>query len=247
MMGEPVALTAEAVLARLRDEAEPANVEGMARFGISSEGTLGVSVPTLRTLAGDIKRETGRDAGGREARHELAADLWATAVHEARILAALVDVPALVSAQQMDEWASQIDSWDICDQVCSNLFDKTPYAYEKAYRWAEEDPEFVKRAGFVLMAVLAVHDKQADDARFLEMLPVIEKHAGDERNFVKKAVNWALRQIGKRSATLHGPATRLAERLASSEDRTKRWVGTDAYRELNAQKTLDRLGIAPSR
>jgi 3-methyladenine DNA glycosylase AlkD len=243
-MGEVVPLNAEAIVTRLRSEADPENVEGMARYGISSEGTLGVPVPVLRDLARDIKRAAGRDGEGRATRHALAEDLWSTGVHEARILAALVDVPALVTHSQMDRWASEIDSWDVCDQTCSNLFDKTEYAYDKAFEWAERDEEFVKRAGFVLMAVLAIHDKEAADARFLEMLPVIEAHAGDERNFVKKAVNWALRQIGKRNAELHAAATDMAERLAASDDRTERWVGKDAHKELTAEKTLERLGVS---
>jgi 3-methyladenine DNA glycosylase AlkD len=242
-VSESTPLTAEEILAALEADADPDNVAGMARYGISSEGTLGVSIPALRALARDIKRETGRGTEAEVQRHELAAALWSTEVHEARILAALVDVPSLVTPRQMDDWAGAIDSWDICDQVCSNLFDKTPYAYDKAFEWAEREEEFVKRAGFVLMAVLAVHDKEAPDGRFLEMLTVIEKHASDRRNFVKKAVNWALRQIGKRNVTLHPAATELAARLAESDDKTERWVGKDAYKELTAEKTLERLGL----
>lgn len=242
-MTERTPPTAEDVVAELRAEANPSNVAGMARYGISTEGTLGVSMPALRGRARDLKRGLGRGVEAEMQRHELAAGLWASDVHEARILAALVDVPTLVSPEQMDEWAGDIDSWDICDQVCSNLFDKTDYAYEKAHLWAVREPEFVKRAGFVLMAVLAVHDKRASDARFLEMLPVIEEQASDERNFVKKAVNWALRQIGKRNATLHPAATEVALRLSESDDRTKRWVGRDAHKELTSAKTLERLGL----
>ena len=242
-MTEGVSRRAEEVVEELYAEANPDNIVGMARYGISTEGTLGVSMPALRSKARDLKRALGRGTEAEMQRHELAAGLWESGVHEARILAALVDVSSLVSAEQMDEWAGDIDSWDICDQVCSNLFDKTDHAYEKAHEWAEREPEFVKRAGFVLMAVLAVHDKRAPDTRFLEMLPVIEEQAGDERNFVKKAVNWALRQIGKRNARLHPAATEVALRLSENDGRTERWVGRDAYKELTSAKTLARLGL----
>jgi 3-methyladenine DNA glycosylase AlkD len=229
------------VLHELRAAADPANVEGMVRFGISAEGTLGVSMPVLRDMARDIKRTAGRGEQAEAQRHDLAGELWDSGVHEARILAALVDAPVLVSEEQMETWVAGIDSWDVCDQVCSNLFDETVYAYPKAFEWAGREEEFVKRAGFVLMAMLAVHDKEADDSVFLEMLPVIEARADDGRNFVKKAINWALRQIGKRNRGLNAHAVEVAERLVQSRDPVRRWVGKDAYRELTSKKVLDRL------
>jgi len=231
--------TADEIIYELEAEANPKNVAGMARYGISTEKILGVPMPTLRDHARDIKHAAGR--GDEADRHALAAELWASGIHEARILAALVDSPALVSVEQMDLWSGEFDSWDVCDQVCSNLFDKTPWAYEKAFEWAGRDEEFVKRAGFVLMAALAVHDKQAEDERFSEMLPVIEAEAGDGRNFVKKAVNWALRQIGKRSIALNAVAIVVAKRLSESDDSARRWVGKDAYKELTSAKVQSRL------
>jgi 3-methyladenine DNA glycosylase AlkD len=202
----------------------------MARFGIETGKALGVNIPTLRALARDI----GRD-------HVLAEELWASGVHEARVLAALVDDPRLVSEEQMERWVVQLDSWDVCDGVCSTLFDRTPFAYSKAAEWSGRDPEFVKRAGFVLMAALAVHDKQAEDECFLEMLPLIERESHDERNFVKKAVNWALRSIGKRSPALNKEAVAVARRLADAEDSASRWVGKDALRELTSPAIARRL------
>jgi 3-methyladenine DNA glycosylase AlkD len=214
--------TAASVLRTLRAQADPANAAGMARYGINARHTLGVSIPVLRALAGSL----GRD-------HALASALWDSGVHEARILAALVAEPARVTEAQMEAWVRSFDSWDVCDQVCSNCFDRTPFAYAKAVAWTRRPEEFVKRAGFVLMACLAVHDKQQADRTFLGFLPAIERESGDERNFVKKAVNWALRQIGKRSPSLRGPALELARELAASDDRTARWIGKDAARELS--------------
>lgn len=216
---EPLAL--DEMLARLKSLANPRNVEGMARFGINPEGTLGVSVRDLRRLA----------RGQRS--HELALGLWASGIHEARILAALVDDPAQVSQAQMDAWATEFDSWDVCDQVCMNLFDKTPFAAAKAVEWAARPEEFVKRAGFALMASLAWHDKSAPDSLFLGFLPVIQREAVDRRNYVKKAVNWALRQIGKRNPALRSAAIAAAEEILRMDVPSARWVASDALRELN--------------
>lgn len=213
--------TLATVLRRLRTQADPVRVEGMARYGISPRNTLGVSMPRLRSLA----KELGRD-------HTLALGLWDSGIHEARILAGLVAEPARLTEAQMERWVREFDSWDVCDQVCSNCFDKHPAAWIKALVWSTRKEEFVKRAGFVLMACLAVHDKKQADKTFLGFLPVIERESKDERNFVKKAVNWALRQIGKRNPSLRAPALDLARKLAASEDRTARWIGTDAAREL---------------
>ena len=223
-------MTSGEVLDRLHALADPEAKEGMARFGIETGKALGVNIPTLRALA----REIGRD-------HDLAEGLWASGIHEARILAALVDDPKLVNEEQMERWAVEIDSWDVCDGVCSTLFDRTPFAYVKAEEWSARDEEFVKRAGFVLMAALAVHDKQAPDERFLEMLPLIEREAHDERNFVKKAVNWALRQIGRRNRNLNRAAIGVGERIRAQGSRAARWIAADALRELRSEKVQARL------
>ena len=223
-------MTPGEVLDRLRSLADPEAKAGMARFGIETGTALGISIPTLRALARDI----GRD-------HGLAEELWASGVHEARILAALVDDPKLVTEEQMERWVVQIDSWDVCDGVCSTLFDRSPFAYDKAAEWSARDEEFVKRAGFVLMAALAVHDKKAPDERFLEMLPLIERESHDERNFVKKAVNWALRGIGKRDRSLNAAAIAAGERIRAQGSRAARWIAADALRELRSEKVQARL------
>lgn len=195
----------------------------------------GVSVTELRRIA----KRLGRD-------HDLAAALWSTGVHEARILAALVDEPRKVAPAQMDAWAAEFNSWDLCDQVCGNLFDRTPYAQAKIAQWAKDDREFVRRAAFALAASYAVHAKTIPDEAFFPILALIEQHATDARNFVKKAANWALRQIGKRSPKLHQRALALAETLARSDDRTARWIGKDAVRELSDPARLARISLRAS-
>ena len=220
----------EEVIAQLKSLANPANVAGMARFGINPHNTLGVSVPTLRKLA----REIGRD-------HALAQELWASGVHEARMLAALVDDPRQVTEEQMERWVADFDSWDVCDGCCGDLFDKTPFAYRKAVEWAGRDGEFVKRAGFALMAWLAVHDKRAPDEAFLEFLPAIKRESADARNFVKKAVNWALRQTGKRNAARNTAAIQTAQEIHDMGSRPGRWIASDALRELTSEKVRERL------
>ena len=219
-----------AVLARLTSLANPANVAGMARYGINPTNTLGVSVPLLRAMA----KEIGKD-------HALALELWESGIHDARSLAGLIDDPVLVSEEQMERWVRDFDSWDVCDGVCSNLFDKTPFAYAKAIAWSSRREEFVKRAGFVLMAALAVHDKKAPAASFRKFLPIIEREATDERNFVRKAVNWALRQIGKRSPELNRSAVASARRIRSIDSKAARWIAADALRELESEAVQDRL------
>lgn len=217
---KPEPLTAAQLIERLRAMGNPAIVAGMARFGINSANTLGVSMPQLRELA----------KGRRD--QELSLELWASGIHEARILAALVGEPARVTTEQMDAWVLDFDSWDVCDQVCMNLFDRTPWAFEKAVEYAGREEEFVKRAGFALMAVLAWHDKTAPNQKFLDLLPVIQREAADERNFVKKAVNWALRQIGKHSPALNQAAVATAREILLIDSRAARWVANDALREL---------------
>jgi 3-methyladenine DNA glycosylase AlkD len=221
---------AKEILERLRTLANPQNVAGMERYGINTQNTLGISIYTLRPLA----KEIGSD-------HELALALWDSDIHEARILAAYVDDPALVSEGQMERWVLDIDSWDVCDQVCSSLFDRTPYAYDKALEWSEREEEFVKRAGFVLMAALSVHDKQAPDERFKQFFPIILREATDNRNYVKKAVNWALRQIGKRSRYLNGLAIETARQIQQVDSPAARWIASDALRELSGEKVQKRL------
>lgn len=221
----------DAVLTELRALGSEKNRAGMARYGINTAHAYGVSLTSMRPLARRLKHD-----------HALALALWKSGVHEARILASYVEEPDKTTPAQMDRWAAAFDSWDVCDQVCSNLFSRTPYALEKIERWAKDEREFVRRAAFALIAAYSVHAKKAPDAEFLAFLPLIEKHATDPRNFVKKAVNWALRQIGKRNMRLHAPALALAETLAASEDRTARWIGRDAVKELTDPKQLERIG-----
>jgi 3-methyladenine DNA glycosylase AlkD len=218
-------LDAPALLARLQAHANPANVAGMARFGINPQGTLGVSVTVLRGIAREV-------AHG----HDLARDLWASGIHEARILATLVEAPERVTARQMDAWARQFDSWDVCDQACMNVFRYVPFAFEKAAEWARAKPEFVRRAGFARMAALAGKAQGAPDSQFEAFFPLIAEAAGDERNFVKKAVNWALRGIGKRNPALREKAIAVAAEIRLQDSRAARWIAADALRELSARR-----------
>jgi len=209
------------LLDRLKSHANPANVAGMARYGINTQGTLGVPMPVLRKLA----KEIGRN-------HKLALDLWESGIHEARILATLVDDPARVTRRQANQWVRGLDSWDVCDQACQNLFRYTPWAFDQASGWARARAEFVRRAGFSLMAGLAVKAKNAADAQFEAFFPLIRDAATDERNMVKKAVNWALRQIGKRNARLRAEAIGVAGEIRAIDSRAARWIASDALREL---------------
>ncbi len=225
------------VLNRLRALSNPDAVAGMARFGINPEDSLGVSIPNLRKMANEIGRN-----------HRLAQELWSSRIHEARILAAMVDDPEMVTERQMEEWVRDFDSWDVCDQCCSNLFDKTRLAHRKAIEWSSRKEEFVKRAGFVLMAALAVHDKMADDTKFERFLPIIRRESSDDRNFVKKAVNWALRQIGKRNRHLNRLAIGMAKKIRAIDSKAARWIATDALRELTNAKVRRKLqATTPSR
>jgi len=213
------------ILAELNKHANAKNVAGMARFGINSKNTLGINIPTLRALA----KKIGKD-------HQLAVELWQTGIHEARLLAGFIDDYKQVTDQQMERWVKDFDSWDICDQVCSNLFDKTPLPYEKAKKWAVRKEAFVRRAGFVMMACLAVHDKKAPDEKFKLFFPLIKEYSTDERNFVKKAVNWALRQIGKRNPALKTEAIKLGEEIVKVDSPAAKWIARDAIRELKSRK-----------
>lgn len=241
--GPTAAARAAELLARLRDMGSETNRAGMARYGINVQDAFGVSVYELRKVAKGL----GPD-------HELALALWASGNHEARLLACFVDDPARVTAAQLEAWAADFDSWDVCDQATTSLFDATAHGWTKALEWAGRDEEWVKRGGFALMAGLAAHDRTAADADFLKLQPAIERGAFDERNFVKKAVNWALRNIGKRNAALHGAAIACAERIRAAADeaaggprggdpkaRAARWVATDALRELRSEKARERV------
>lgn len=220
----------EEILTYLKSISNPENVKGMARFGINPENTLGVPMPALRKLA----KRIGRD-------HPLAEQLWESGIHEARILACLIDDPGAVTEEQLERRVKDFDSWDVCDQCCGNLFDKTPFAYKKAIEWSKREEEFVKRAGFALMAWLALHDKKAADSQFEAFFPRIKREAADERNFVKKAVNWALRQIGKRNVSLNRKAIALSEEIQQMDSKSARWIANDALRELTGDKVQKKL------
>ncbi|NTU82989.1 MAG: DNA alkylation repair protein [Chloroflexales bacterium] len=218
------------IIARLESLASPENVVGMARFGIRGARVLGVPVKTLRAIA----RETGRS-------HTLAEALWASGIHEARILASIVAEPRRVTLGQMERWVVDLDSWDLCDQCCTNLWVRTPFARDQALVWSERKEEFVRRAGFVLMAQVAGKDKRAPAELLHDYLARAERAACDERNFVKKAVNWAIRAIGQRSAALNAAAIATSQRLKETESRAARWVGSDALRELTSAKVAQRV------
>jgi 3-methyladenine DNA glycosylase AlkD len=220
----------DTVVARLRRLATKATRDGMARYGIPSDKAFGVRVGAMHKLA----KELGRN-------HELALALWDTGWYEARMLACFVDDPASVTPAQMNRWCHDFDSWAICDTACFHLFDRTSHAWRKIEQWANRNDEFVKRAAFALLASVSVHDKNADDGKFADALTLIERAATDDRNFVKKGVNWALRCIGKRNAILNGLAVKLAAKLSDSANPAARWVGKDALRELTNSTTTRRL------
>jgi len=224
------AMRLKEVIAELRSMGDPQAAAGMARYGIKAERALGISIPGLQGLAKNIGKN-----------HKLAGELWSCGIHEARILACMIDDPQQVTAAQLERWVKEFDSWDVCDQCCNRLIRKTKLAHQKALVWAQRPEEFVKRAGFVLMAVLAVHDKGAADRQFDTFFRLIEKEAVDGRNFVKKAVNWALRQIGKRNLSLNRKAIAVAEKIEQFESKEARWVAGDALRELRSDNVQKRL------
>lgn len=215
------------LIKKLKDNANPKNVEGMARFGISAKNTFGISIPFLRNLAKKINKEYPPSD-----RHLLSLKLWNSSFHEARILASLVDEPGLITEKQMDEWANDFDSWDVCDQVCMNLFDETKFFEKKIINWAKSDKEFVRRAAFTLIAVTAVHNKELTNKDFELYFSLIKKYSTDERNFVKKAVNWALRQIGKRNEYLRKQALRASYEILEIDNKAAKWIAKDAIKEL---------------
>ena len=226
--------TIDAVLASLERRGTKRTREGMARYGIVAPKAFGVSVGVLKELA----KPLGRD-------HELAAALWDTGWYEARMLAGFIDDPARVTPAQMDRWARDFDNWAICDHICFHLFDRTPHAWIKITLWSGRRDEFVKRAAFALLASVALHDKRTGDEPFLQALPLIERAATDDRNFVKKGVSWALRGVGRRNLALRTASVAVARRLAASSEAAARWVGKDALRDLTRATIVARLRSTP--
>lgn len=220
------------VLKKLKSAANnsPENLKGMARFGMKIEKRLGVAVPELRKMA----KEIGKN-------HKLALQIWKTEIPDARILAAMIDEPKEVNEKQMEDWVKDINSWDICDQVCMNLFEKVPFALKKIKEWSKREDEFTKRAAFAIISCLAWHDKKAPDEFFIKFFPIIKSGATDERNFVRKAVNWALRNIGKRNLKLNRSAIKTAKEIQKIDSKSARWIAMDAIRELKSKAAQKRL------
>jgi 3-methyladenine DNA glycosylase AlkD len=223
-------MTVKQIVKRLEAIGDPKNVAGMARYGIVAKKAFGVSAPAVRAIGKEIGHS-----------HELALKLWATENYDAQILAAFIDEPNLVTENQMESWVKDFDNWAICDGVCIHLFRKTPFAWKKAKAWSKRKEEFVKRAGFTLFATLAVHDKQADDKKFIQLLPTIKRESKDERNGVRKAVNWAMRQIGKRNLVLNKYAIQTAKEIKKIDSPSARWIASDALRELTSDAVKKRL------
>ncbi|MFC1936565.1 DNA alkylation repair protein [Chloroflexota bacterium] len=223
-------MTVEEILKELKALGSPGDAAGMARFGINTEKAFGIRIPALRALA----KRIGKD-------HALAQTLWDTEFHEARILASMIDDPAEVTEAQMEAWVLDFNSWDLCDQVCGNLFDKTEIAFEKAVEWIGREEEYVKRAGFAIPAWAAFHLKKLPDEDFEIFFPLAVGAATDERNFVKKAVSWALRNVGKRSLGLHARALETAREIEKNQDKTAQWIARDVIKELSDKKQIERL------
>jgi len=220
----------EDVLKKLRAKGRPEQLKEMAQFGMVTDRRLGVTVPEMRKIAKDL----GKD-------HKLAIELWKTKILEAMIVAGMIDEPDKLTDKQMEDWVKDISSWDVCDQVCMNLFEKTPLAWKKILEWSKREEEFVRRTAFSLIACLAWHDKKAEDERFIKLLPIIRRGATDERNFVRKAVNWALRNIGKRNRNLNRAAIRAAKQIQLVDSKTARWIASDAIRELESSSVQRRV------
>ena len=218
------------IIDKLHALSDLTGAEKMKHFGIAADHALGIPIPKLRAIAREYRPD-----------HPLALALWDEPWHECRLLAPMVADPALATPELLDAWCADFNSWDICDQCCSNLFRYLPFAYDKIYEYAPRPEEFVRRTAFALMATLAVGDKKAQDEQFLPLFVLIETYSADPRNFVKKAVNWALRQIGKRNQRLYVPALELSRKLSLSSDPTARWIGRDALRELSDPKTIARI------
>jgi len=227
-------MTTAEIIDELRQLPDPAKIADLGRYAIKTAKAFGIRAPELKAFAREVKKLVAD-------RHASALELWETGIYDARAVAFLIDDPKKVTKSQMDAWAADFDNWATVDGACSYLFCRTPFAYEKAFEWADAKPEFVKRAGFSLMAYLAVHDKKAGDAALSAFLPVIEENADDDRNFVKKAVNWALRQIGKRSENLNQLAVQCALRIKQQDSRSARWIAADALRELTGDAVAERF------
>ncbi|OGS45279.1 MAG: DNA alkylation repair protein [Elusimicrobia bacterium RIFOXYD2_FULL_34_15] len=218
------------ILKKLKSLYNKKNIEGMARFGIVSKNTLGISIYVLRDIAKDISKN-----------HLLAQQLWSTGIFEAKILASMIDEPEKVTEKQLESWVTGFDSWGICDQVCDNLFEFTKFNYKKIAEWTSRKEEYVKRAGFTMIACLAVHDKEAKDGKFIKLLSTIKRESKDERNYVRKAVNWALRNIGKRNLHLNKEAIKTALEIQKIDSKSARWIAADALRELKSPAVQKRL------
>lgn len=223
-------MTSKKIISDLEKLKNSKSVEGMARFGINPESALGISIPTLRNKA----KEVGIN-------HELALELWDSGIHEIRILASMIDEPEKVTKSQMNTWVKDFNSWDLCDQCCMNLFRKTKFATDLPFIWAKKKSEYVKRAGFVMMAVNSVHNKNLSDENIKEYFPLIIKHSFDDRNFVKKAVNWALRQIGKRNLNLNKEAIIVCKQLIAEDSTVANWIASDSLEELTSDKIISRI------
>lgn len=225
--------TVEDIIIILKEHSSPESLTSMLKFGINAESALGVKIPILRQLS----RQIGKN-------HNFAQELWKTEIHECRILASMIDEAGKVNSKQMDEWTAAFNSWDLCDQCCYNLFRYTSISFDKAMEWSFRPEEFVKRAGFALMAGLAIGDKTTSDDKFEQFFPAIKRESVDERNFVKKSVNWALRQIGKRSPELNQKAIELSMAIAQIDSKSARWIAKDALKELNSLAVQERLNKA---
>jgi 3-methyladenine DNA glycosylase AlkD len=220
------------ILTQLKEKANPQNVEGMSKFGMTSTNRLGISVPEMRKLAKQIGKN-----------HTVAMELWDSGIPEAQIVSALIAEPKKLTEDQMETWVKDINSWDVCDQVCMNLFDKSPLAWKKIHDWSQREEEFVKRTAFSLIACVAWHDKKISDEKLIELFPLIKNAATDERNFVKKAVNWALRHIGKKNKNLNKAAIDFARQIKKIDSKSARWIASDAIRELESEKVQQRLRL----
>ena len=220
----------EQIINKLKSMSNPKNVEGMTKYGINPKNNLGISIYKLRPLA----KEIGIN-------HELSLKLWESGIHDAQLLAIFIANPVQVTEKQMDSWVKDFDSWDVCDQACTSLFDLTPYANKKVFEWAKDEKEFVKRAAFSTIAGLAVHDKKSDDEKFEKFFPMIKRESDDNRKYVKKAVNWALRNIGKRNLNLNKKAIKIAEEIQKIDSKSAKWIASDTIRELNSEKVKQKL------
>lgn len=227
-------ITVDEIVDRLKSSSNPKSIKGMAKFGIDPDRTLGVRIPVLRELAKELKKTV-------EDRQTLARKLWERKIRETMIVAGMIAEPEMTTEKLMDEWVEDFYDWEICDQTCMNLFEKTPFAYDKAVEWSYRNEEYVKRAGYVMMARLAVSDKKADDERFIEFFPDIKRGATDQRHIVKKGVNWAIRQIGKRNLKLNEKAVELSLEIQEIDSTAAKWIATDALRELKSDAVIERL------